>query len=97
MIKEQLSHFLSVPAIEQLKFADVIAFIDANFVHNPTAFKNGAQTNTATENQGSAKLLYLGKLLALSKEETLKLFGEHYQSVLDTQMKPITRTSGNLC
>ena len=31
------------------KFSDVIAFIEARYTHTPTAFKNGAQANAATE------------------------------------------------
>ena len=33
-------------------FSDVIAYIDANYTHTPTAFKNGQHANAATENQG---------------------------------------------
>lgn len=65
-------------------FNDVIAFIESKYTHTPTAFKNGAQENAADQNQGSAKVLAFGKLENLSVEDTLKLFAEHYQSVLDT-------------
>ena len=44
------------------KFSDVIAFIEARYTHTPTAFKNGAQANAATENQGSAKVFSFAKL-----------------------------------
>lgn len=65
-------------------FNDVIAFIESKYSHTPTAFKNGTQENAADQNQGSAKVLAFGKLEKLSVEDTLKLFAEHYQSVLDT-------------
>ncbi|MBS7334555.1 HopJ type III effector protein [Faecalibacter bovis] len=65
-------------------FNDVIAFIESKYTHTPTAFKNGVQENAADQNQGSAKVLAFGKLENLSVEDTLKLFAEHYQSVLDT-------------
>ena len=42
------------------------------------------QENAADQNQGSAKVFAFAKLNELSKEDTLKLFAEHYQSVLDT-------------
>jgi hypothetical protein len=66
------------------KFADVIAFIEARYAHTPTAFKNGAQANAATENQGSAKVFSFAQLNELNQAETLSLFAEHYASVLAT-------------
>lgn len=66
------------------KFADVIAFIEARYTHTPTAFKNGAQANAATENQGSAKVFSFAQLNELNQAETLSLFAEHYASVLAT-------------
>ena len=65
-------------------FNDVIAYIESKYTHTPTAFTNGTQENAADQNQGSAKVLAFGKLESLSVEDTLKLFAEHYQSVLDT-------------
>lgn len=66
------------------KFADVIAYIDAHYQHTPTAFKNGAQINSADQNQGSAKVLSFAQLQGLDQAQTLALFAEHYQSVLAT-------------
>ena len=66
------------------KFADVLAFIEAHYQHTPTAFKNGAQSNAATENQGSAKVFSFAKLQGLNKADTLSLFAEHYAAVLTT-------------
>lgn len=65
-------------------FSDVLAFIEKKYTHTPTAFKNGTQENAADQNQGSAKVLAFGQLEGLSVEETLQLFAEHYQSVLDS-------------
>ncbi|MFT3934984.1 MAG: HopJ type III effector protein [Chitinophagaceae bacterium] len=70
-------------ATGEIKFIDVLAHIEGQYQHHPTAFKNGAQNNGATENQGSARILYYAKLNNLSKEDTLRLFAEHYQNVLD--------------
>ena len=67
-----------------VKFADVLAFIEARYQHTPTAFRNGAQFNAATENQGSAKVFSFAKLEGLNQQDTLKLFAEHYASVLAT-------------
>lgn len=69
---------------QHIQFSDVLAFIEQRYQHKPTAFKNGTNVNQATENQGSAKVLYFAQLHALSKEQTLPLFAEHYQAVLNT-------------
>ena len=66
------------------KFADVLAFIEAHYQHTPTAFKNGAQSNAATENQGSAKVFSFAKLQGLNQADTLSLIAEHYAAVLTT-------------
>lgn len=68
----------------QIKFAEVISFIEKLYQHYPTAFKNGAIFNEVTQNQGSAKVFYFAQLNNLSKEDTLLLFIEHYNAVLDT-------------
>ena len=75
--------------IDQLKanslsFKEVIEFIENRYQHQPTAFKNGEAYNEATQNQGSAKVFSFAKLNNLSKEDTLYLFAEHYQAVLNT-------------
>ncbi len=67
---------------KQITFKEVLAFIDAHYQHTPTAFKNGSQYNAATENQGSARVFAFGKQQNLSKNNTLKLFAEHYNAVL---------------
>lgn len=66
----------------EVKFADVLAFIEARYNHTPTAFQNGQQHNAATENQGSAKVFSFAKLNGLDQAQTLSLFAEHYASVL---------------
>ncbi|RZG70719.1 HopJ type III effector protein [Acinetobacter wuhouensis] len=68
----------------EVKFTDVIAFIEARYTHTPTAFQNGQQHNAATENQGSAKVFSFAQLNDLDQQQTLSLFAEHYASVLAT-------------
>lgn len=68
----------------EVKFADVLAFIEARYNYTPTAFQNGQQHNAATENQGSAKVFSFAKLNDLDQAQTLSLFVEHYASVLAT-------------
>lgn len=75
--------------IEQLKnnavsFKEVIEYIETYYQHQPTAFKNGGTYNEATQNQGSAKVFSFARMNNLSKEDTLHLFAEHYQAVLNT-------------
>lgn len=66
------------------QFKDVIDYIETRYTHTPTAFQNGAQHNTAEQNQGSAKVLKFAQLNNLDQTQTLSLFAEHYQAVLDT-------------
>lgn len=80
----QLASFLTALKAHQHKFSDVLAFIEVDYTHRPTAFKNGEAYNEATQNQGSAKVFAFAKLNNLSAEDTLFLFAEHYQNVLDT-------------
>lgn len=65
-------------------FQDFISFIDENYHFTPTAFKNGNQFNQAGENNGSCKIFAFAQLQQLSKKETLELFGQYYQDVLNT-------------
>ena len=65
-------------------FPETIAHIDKNYIFTPTTFKNGNQINNAGENNGSCKIFAFAQLNNLSKEETLSLFGDFYQDVLNT-------------
>jgi hypothetical protein len=65
-------------------FNEVITFIESHYHHQPTAFKNGDAFNEATQNQGSAKVFAFAQLHQLTKEDTLYLFAEHYEEVLNS-------------
>jgi len=82
-MKEQLPILLENLKGDSLPFKAVIEFIDTYYLHQPTAFKNGALYNEATQNQGSAKVFTFAQLQKLDKEDTLYLFAEHYRSVLE--------------
>jgi hypothetical protein len=82
-MKEQLSTLLEKLKDESVPFKEVIAFIETYYQHQPTAFKNGELHNEAAQNQGSAKVFTFAQLNTLDKEDTLYLFAEHYQSVLN--------------
>lgn len=83
-MKEQLTTLIQKLKANSLTFKEVIEFIETWYQHQPTAFKNGEAYNEATQNQGSAKVFSFAKLNGLSKEDTLHLFAEHYQAVLNT-------------
>jgi hypothetical protein len=65
-------------------FPETITYIDENYTFTPTKFKNGNQINNAGENNGSCKIFAFAQLQQLTKEETLCLFGDFYQDVLNT-------------
>lgn len=83
-MKEQLITLIEKLKNHSLPFKAVIEFIETYYQHQPTAFKNGEAQNEAAQNQGSAKVFAFAQLNNLSKEDTLRLFAEHYQSVLNT-------------
>ncbi|MFD0764344.1 HopJ type III effector protein [Mucilaginibacter lutimaris] len=83
-MKGKLLNLIAALKNGSIKFADVINFIDTYYTHQPTAFKNGNAYNEATQNQGSAKVFTFARLNNLGKDDTLQLFAEHYQAVLDT-------------
>ncbi|KQR92425.1 type III effector [Chryseobacterium sp. Leaf180] len=73
MILEQLE-----VSPEKIEFKSVIAFIDRHYDFTPTRFTNGKTVNEAGENNGSCKIFSFARLNALSKTETLHLFGSFY-------------------
>lgn len=83
-MKEHVTALVEQLKNSQLSFKEVIDFIEAHYDHQPTAFKNGDIFNEATQNQGSAKVFSFAQINNLTKEDTLHLFAEHYQSVLNT-------------
>ena len=81
-MNEQLQTLLRSLKAEQSPFSAVLEFIDANYQHQPTAFKNGDAYNEATQNQGSALVFAFAQLNNLDANDTLYLFAEHYRAVL---------------
>ena len=68
----------------EICFSDFIELIDNEYWFINIAFENGTIINTVNENQGSAKVFCFGHMHSLSKQETLKCFGEHYRSVIES-------------
>lgn len=83
-MKEQLATLIQGLKANTVTFKEVIAFIENHYEHQPTAFRNGDAYNEATQNQGSAKVFAFAQLNNLDAEDTLFLFAEHYQAVLNT-------------
>lgn len=77
-----LNNLLHQLSAKQIFFQDVLSFIAAEYSYSPSSFQNGNQHNAASENQGSARVLYFAKINNLNKESTLTLFAEHYEAVL---------------
>ena len=70
--------------LNKKSFPKTIIYIDENYTFTPTAFKNGNQINHAGENNGSCKIFAFAQLQQFTKEETLALFGDFYQDVLNS-------------
>jgi hypothetical protein len=70
--------------LNKKSFPETIALIDEKYTFTPTGFKNGNQLNNAGENNGSCKIFAFAQMQQLSKEETLLLFGDFYQDVLNS-------------
>ena len=69
---------------ESITFAYAIDAVESNYDIVPVPFSVGSVESAAGENMGSAKILSAGKMLMLSSEVTLWLFGEIYRDVLNT-------------
>lgn len=81
-MKPELETLLQSLKANSTTFKQVIELIEAQYQHQPTAFKNGEAYNEATQNQGSAKVFAFAQINNLSAGDTLYLFAEHYQAVL---------------
>lgn len=80
-----LKNFLDkIKSNQSVSFPETMAHIDENYTFSPTAFKNGNQMNNADENNGSCKIFAFAQLQQFTIEETLTLFGDFYQDVLNT-------------
>jgi hypothetical protein len=65
---------------DSIEFAQTMQVIELHFDYQPSQFSNGpAISNDAGTNEGSCKIFALGKLLSLSKDETLACFGQFYR------------------
>lgn len=79
-----VTEFLQAIKQPEHRFADTLAFIDANYQYTVCAFDNAGLHNAAGSNQGSCKIFGLALLENLSTHDALLAFGEHYRHVLAT-------------
>lgn len=79
-----VTEFLQAIKQPEHRFADTLAFIDANYQYTACAFENAGLHNAAGSNQGSCKIFGLALLENLSTHDALLAFGEHYRHVLAT-------------
>lgn len=77
-----LTEFVNAIKQPAHRFADTLAFIDANYHYTPSAFDNAGLHNPAGSNPGSCKILGLALLEKLTTEQALLAFAEHYRWVL---------------
>jgi len=75
-------HLASIVAGHGL-FQDTLDLIKQGFEYRPTGFHNGPLVNQAGENEGSCRVFSLAQYCNLNEADTLRLFAEHYQQVLD--------------
>lgn len=69
---------------EEITFSLSISTIDTYYQFTPTAFQNAGLDNPAGTNNGSCKIFSFGLLHKLSEQQTLALFAQYYQDVLNT-------------
>lgn len=72
---------------QTVSFDDTMAIINEYYQYTPTTFINGlgdsAIINEAGTNEGSCKIFAFAKLHRLNQAQTLNLFGDFYQDVLN--------------
>ena len=67
----------------KMDFSDFTNLIDQEYEFLNVAFTNSGLVNSKEENQGTAKVFCFGLIHSLSESDTLRCFGEHYQSVIE--------------
>ena len=75
------------------QFKDTQELISGAFDYEPAGFHNGPLFNAAGENEGSCRVFSLAQYCNLNESDTLLLFAEHYQNVLND---PAGDSHGNI-
>lgn len=70
-----------------ISFAETIEIITENYHYQATEFSNGLDeqllVNQAGTNEGSCKIFAFAQINGLDQQQTLSLFGDYYQDVLN--------------
>ena len=66
-----------------VNFNETIAVITENYHYQPCEFSNGGMVSLAGTNEGSCKIFAFGLIQQLNEQQTLNLFGDYYQEVLN--------------
>ncbi|CAM9235321.1 unnamed protein product [Choristocarpus tenellus] len=80
-------------APESINFEDTMNAIAESYNYTPKRFDNGVASSDAGVNEGSCKVLSMGKIAGLTTDEVLTCFGEHFRSVLED---PNGNSHGNI-
>ncbi|SCN46653.1 Type III effector HopPmaJ [methanotrophic endosymbiont of Bathymodiolus azoricus (Menez Gwen)] len=83
-----LNTFLTkIKSQQKVSFDDTMAIINQHYQYTPTTFSNGLGDNIvinkAGTNEGSCKIFAFAQLHQLNPAQTLNLFGNFYQDVLN--------------
>lgn len=74
-------------SLEPISFQQTIQCIEQHYHYQPAEFSNGQNNqiiiNQAGTNEGSCKIFAFAQLHQLNQQQTLNLFGEFYQDVLN--------------
>ncbi|WP_150912626.1 HopJ type III effector protein [Marinobacter halotolerans] len=92
-VNERVRVHLASLAAGHSRFSDTLELISQSFDYQPVSFRNGPLANAAGENEGSCRVFSLAQYCNLNESDTLRLFAEHYQQVLDD---PAGESHGNI-
>ena len=80
---------------DSIEFEQVMNVIGQHYDYSPVSFRNGPELeNKAGSNEGSCKIFAFAQLKALSRENTLALFGQFYR--VDVLQHPSADNHGNI-
>jgi hypothetical protein len=92
-VAESVQIHLAALRAGRSRFSDTLALIERYFDYQPTGFHNGPLFNAPGDNAGSCQVFALGRYCNLPEADTLQLFAEHYNQVIDT---PAGDSHGNI-
>lgn len=67
----------------EVTFQETMDIIDNHYTYFEVPFTNGEMVNEPNQNVGSSKIFSFALMTGMDEQATLRLFGEHYKSVLE--------------